>query len=264
MPPKRIVVAGAGIVGASIAYHLAKRGAKVTVMEAAHPGAGATGKSFGWINATFSKLPRAYFDLNLLGMAGWDRLEEELHGELQIQWGGSVFWDPQAGGLQDNVRHHQQWGYATRLIDRPELHLLVASLTFPVAGVACFCEPEGAVGPLAATTTLLENARRFGAEVLCPREVAERDLTSRHTFVLACGVDSPRLARLAGVNMPLRESPGRLVHTTSQPKLIHRVVLAPEVHFKQGSDGRIVIGGAGGGGGRRAHRVHGGEARAQR
>src|SRR5260370_34392103 len=48
--------------------------------------------------------------------------------------------------------------------------------------------------------------------------------------------------------MPLRESPGVLVHTTSQPKLIHRVVLAPEVHFKQGSDGRIVIGGPVGGG----------------
>src|SRR5258708_22389928 len=89
-----IVIAGAGIIGASIAYHLAKRGARVTVVEAAQPGAGATGKSFGWMNATFSKTPRSYFELNRLGIAGWRRLQRELDDELQVQWGGSVAWFP--------------------------------------------------------------------------------------------------------------------------------------------------------------------------
>ena len=92
MDANRIVVVGAGIIGASIAYHLVKRGAKVVIAEAVRPGAGATEKSFGWINATFSKRPRAYFDLNQLGLAGWRRLETELGGELKVQWGGSVAW----------------------------------------------------------------------------------------------------------------------------------------------------------------------------
>ena len=69
----RVVIAGAGIIGASIAYHLAKRGARVTVLEKQRPGAGATEKSFAWINS-FSKQPRSYYDLNLHGMAGWRRL----------------------------------------------------------------------------------------------------------------------------------------------------------------------------------------------
>ena len=59
MDANRIVVVGAGIIGASIAYHLVKRGAKVVIVEAVRPGAGATEKSFGWINATFSKRPAA-------------------------------------------------------------------------------------------------------------------------------------------------------------------------------------------------------------
>ena len=53
----RIVVAGAGIVGSAIAYHLAKYGAQVTVIEKKRPASGTTEKPFGWINATFSKKP---------------------------------------------------------------------------------------------------------------------------------------------------------------------------------------------------------------
>jgi glycine/D-amino acid oxidase-like deaminating enzyme len=63
------------------------------------------------------------------------------------------------------------------------------------------------------------------------------------TLVLACGVDSPRLAEMAGVRVQLKDSPGVLIHIAPQPRLIDRVVLAPGTHFKQEWDGRIVAGG---------------------
>lgn len=45
-----VIVVGAGIVGASIAFHLSRRGARVTVLEAGEPGQGASGVSFAWVN----------------------------------------------------------------------------------------------------------------------------------------------------------------------------------------------------------------------
>ncbi|MBL4602192.1 MAG: FAD-binding oxidoreductase, partial [Emcibacteraceae bacterium] len=45
-------VVGGGIVGASIALHLAALGAKVTLFEKTALAAGATGNSFAWINAS--------------------------------------------------------------------------------------------------------------------------------------------------------------------------------------------------------------------
>ncbi|MEO3801119.1 FAD-dependent oxidoreductase [Nonomuraea sp. B1E8] len=49
MTDRGIVVVGAGIVGASLAYHLAGHGRSVTLIDAGLPGSGATRASFAWI-----------------------------------------------------------------------------------------------------------------------------------------------------------------------------------------------------------------------
>jgi glycine/D-amino acid oxidase-like deaminating enzyme len=269
MAANRIVVVGAGIVGASIAYHLVKRGANVVIADAVRPGAGATEKSFGWINATFSKRPRAYFDLNQMGLAGWRRLEIELGGELKVQWGGSVAWaaaapaggtgaaDWTAEDLRADVRKHQEWGYATHLINEDEFRRLLPNVTPGEFGAACHCEFEGAVDPVDALKALLRQVRELGGEVRYPFEAdglklqgdrvtglrAGESTLDADIVVLASGVATQRLAEMAKVNIPLKESQGVLVHTRPQPKLIDRVVLAPGVHCKQKLDGRVVVGG---------------------
>jgi glycine/D-amino acid oxidase-like deaminating enzyme len=260
MDANRIVVVGAGILGASIAYHLVKRGASVLIVEAVRPGAEATEKSFGWINATFSKRPRAYFDLNQLGLAGWRRLEIELGGELKVQWGGSVSWapaDPTADDLRENVRRHQEWGYATHLIDEEEFRRLLPNVTPGDFGAACHSEFEGSVDPVDALKALLRQVRELGGEVQYPLQADGLKLEGGRVtairageisvdadiVVLASGVATQRLAEMAEVSIPLKESQGVLVHTRPQPKQIDRVVLAPGVHCKQKLDGRVVVGG---------------------
>lgn len=260
MAADRIVIAGAGIVGASIGYHLAKRGARVTILDAEHPGAGATGKSLGWINATFSKRPRAYFDLNYAGIAAWRHLEIELDGALNVQWGGSVAWfpsGPEADELRAHVRNHQEWAYPVHMVAEAELHRLLPLISTGEIAAACHSEAEGAVDPLEAVSVLLAKARDFGAEVRFPCAVigthrAQGRVRSIQTtdgsleagiFVLACGVGSPSLAKMAGFDVPLKESPGLLLHTAPAPRLVDRIVLAPGTHFKQARDGRIVAGG---------------------
>jgi glycine/D-amino acid oxidase-like deaminating enzyme len=261
MGVNRIVVVGAGIVGASIAYHLGKRGARVTIVESVRPGAGATENSFGWINATFSKRPRAYFDLNQMGIAGWRRLEVELGSELKVRWGGSVAWagsDGAAEHLREDVRKHQEWGYAAHLIDEEEFRQLLPHVTPGEFGAACHSEFEGALDPVDAVKALLRQVREFGGQVRYPFAVEElkleqgrvKSLTAGEdsigagdVVVLAAGVATERLAAMAGVRIPLKESPGALVHTRPQPRLIDRVVVAPGIHCKQKLDGRVVVGG---------------------
>jgi glycine/D-amino acid oxidase-like deaminating enzyme len=257
--PDQIIVIGAGIVGTSIAYHLAQRGAHVVVCEKSRPGSGATGNSFAWLNASFEKQPHAYYLLNLLGIAGWRRLQHELHDELKVQWGGSVAWFPpgkEAAQLRQDVERHQAWGYACDLIEAGTLQKLLPDVSPGPIDVASFSEQEGTVNPAHALEVLLRGAQKLGATVLYPCEVTGFEVTagrirgvqtSRGRFpadvvVLAGGIDAPALAGKVGVRVPLKDSPGALVHTPAIAPVLEHVVLAPGVHIKQNPDGEIVTG----------------------
>jgi glycine/D-amino acid oxidase-like deaminating enzyme len=254
----RVVIAGAGIMGASIGYHLAKRGAEVTILEKDRPGAGATQNSFAWINATFSKQPRAYFDLNLAGIAGWRRLALEFGPDLKIQWGGSVEWTApgaDADKLRANVRRHEDWGYAARLIDSTAFASLVPAVTPGEIGAASFSEIEATLDPMHALGVLLDKAQAAGAKLIHPCEVTGISISGRvkrvettrgamelDHFVIAAGTGSARLGRMAGVDIPLKDSPGALAHTRPMKRALDRVIIAPGATLKQNPDGRIVTG----------------------
>src|SRR5206468_8541054 len=176
--PKRIVIAGGGIVGANLAYRLAKRGAEVTLLERTRPASGATANSFAWINATYSKQPFAYFHLNRLGIEAWQQLDRELPGELPLRWGGSVEWygdETHAKRFREEVRHHEVWGYPTHLIDEAALRTLEPHVEPGAVTAAAHAELEASVDPVAATEVLIKRAEREGARVTFPAEVSGLD-----------------------------------------------------------------------------------------
>jgi glycine/D-amino acid oxidase-like deaminating enzyme len=254
-----VVVAGAGIIGASIAYHLAKRGARVTLLEKEHPAAGTTKNSFAWLNAS-DKLPRSYYDLNVAGIAGWRRLELDLGKSLPIQWGGGVQWCKPEADLPERMRQHvkerQTWGYSIRSIAREELLQLVPNATPGEIGAASFADQEGTVDPVVAANALISAAKSLGATVVYPCEVRDFHLADGRLdavvttqgsieadyVVLAAGNGTTELAAKAGMHVPLKESKGILAHTTPQVERLKRVMMPPGANVKQNFDGRIITG----------------------
>ena len=257
--PRRIGVVGGGIMGASITYHLARRGAEVTLFEKTKPASGATANSFAWINATFSKKPHHYFHLNRLGALGYRHLERELRGDLEVQWGGSLEWyhEPdRARWLRQQVASHQSWGYPTRLVEVEEFKKLEKNVEPGDVAAASWSEEEGSLDPVRAAEVLVDHAARQGARVVFPCEVTAIDqkwgrLTGVRTtagdfeldvVVVAAGVDTAKLGAMVGIEVPLVESPGVLAHTKPGERLVDRVVLSPGAHMKQKLDGRVVAG----------------------
>jgi glycine/D-amino acid oxidase-like deaminating enzyme len=76
---EKIVIIGAGLIGATLAFQLARSGRAVTVVEAGLPAQAASGRSFGWINASFA-LSEAHFALRVAGMAAHERLARAVPG----------------------------------------------------------------------------------------------------------------------------------------------------------------------------------------
>jgi len=212
------------------------------------------------LNASFSKQPRSYYELNLLGIDGWRRLSLEFGGELQVDWSGTVEWrvpGVEAEELRHSVAKHQEWGYSTRLIEEAGVRRMLPNVNPGVIGAASFSDQEGAVDPVHAVKVLLKRAEQAGARVEFPCavtgirldggnrvkgvETTKGDLVADF-LVAAAGVDTPRLCRMVDVDVPLKESPGVLAHTVPQPRLLDPVALGPRVTMKQKRDGRIVTG----------------------
>jgi len=255
---RKIAVIGAGIIGASIAYHLAARGAQVTVLEAKRPAAGATENSFAWLNA-FSKQPHAYYDLNLLGILAWHRLQAELGSALPIQWGGMVRWsntDSSLERLQETLARQHEWGYPTRLIGADAIGELLPGVTPGPVASAVFSAVEGTVNPKHVAEILLAQAKRLGASVEYPAVVTGFDRDGDRVravrtaagamdvdgVAIAAGLGTTALAGMLGANVPVHSSIGILAHTAAQPPMLSRIALGPGANIKQNPDGGIVTG----------------------
>ncbi len=195
----------------------------------------------------------------IIGAAAWSDLEKQLAGKLMVRWGGSLEWHhdaERAAAVLEATHRHQSWGYPVRSIGLEAFAELEPHLTPGEPVAALFGEIEGHVDPVHVTQVLLAEAVGLGARLLTDCEVVGLDrpdnqLQAVHTsqgtlpadtLVVAAGTGSPALAALAGLDMPLQDSPGVLVHTAPQPELIHRIILSPHGHMKQKPDGRLVVG----------------------
>ena len=192
----RIAVLGAGIVGASIAYHLARRGAPVTLYDRGREAGQATEKSFAWINATWGN-PEPYFRLRVLGMAEWRRLEDELGGALGVAWRGCLIWDLADQDLEAFASRHAAWGYDVRLVGRDEIAALEPCLIAPPERAA-YAAGDGTVEPVAATRALLAAAASLGAAIRLETEVPDPRALEADVCVLATGAASSALCAKLG------------------------------------------------------------------
>ena len=117
----RVVVVGAGIVGACIAWNLSKRGCDVTIIDKAGPAAQASGNSFAWINASWYDTPDSYLALRTQSLNEYHRLSAEL--DFPIRWGGSLEWYHDGNAVDEmsaGIQRIQALGAPAWMIDGKE------------------------------------------------------------------------------------------------------------------------------------------------
>ncbi len=256
----RTIVIGAGVIGASVAYRLARAGASVTVLEATRVGGGTSGISLAWTNA-HQKPPKPYHDLNVAGMKAHMALLEEFGATPWQHGGGSLEWvaAPDRAAQRANVDQLLSWGYAAEWIAPHQVQELEPDIDPAAVGDApvAFFPEEGWLDPVVYAHAMLSAARRrYGANVICGARVVDLIMVGDRvtgvrladgaqyeadTVVNCAGRWSNEAARDAGLHLPLAPTVGFLVFTPPVAAGLSRVVRTPVIDARPDGAGRLML-----------------------
>ncbi len=203
MARRRFVVAGAGVVGASIAYHLARAGATdVALVERDTIASGATGKALGGVRQQFSSEPEVR--LARESVAFFTSLGPELFEPV-----GYLFLATTEAGLEELERRgdtQRALGVPVESVDPAR----VPGLRVDDVVGASFCAEDGIADPAGITAELVRRAGELGVELV---EGVDATTVSADTLVIACGARSPELAQPHDVELPIRPLVRQLAQT---------------------------------------------------
>ncbi len=243
-----VLIVGAGIIGAAIAHRLAPQ-ARVTVIEAAFAAAGASGKSFGWINASFFANP-THHRLRAEAIAAYHRF-----GAItdNVQWSGTLWWEETGAAFDAMAVSLRDLAYPVREIARPAFRALEPRIATPPARALHFAA-EGAVDPAALTARLLAAAADHGAQLWSGTGITgfavsdagvigvltEQGPVFADHVILATGAATQSLLDPLGVNLPMLRRPAVLLRTQRLPPVIHHILVGPDGELRQDAEGHLL------------------------
>ena len=213
-----VIILGAGVMGASIAFHLARRKAgKIVVIDKGHVGQGGSGRSSALIRMHYSYPPEVQLALVSLRMfENWrDVVGEE--GDFRKTGFVRIVHPGETGRLKQNVEMQQRLGVNVRLIDRCELRQLEPDWAVDEVELAAY-EPDSGYGDGAGVANgFLTRARELGVAYLSKTEVRDflvengqvRGINTDHgaiaapVVVAATGPWTRPLFQKIGIDLPI-------------------------------------------------------------
>jgi len=232
-----VLVIGGGIVGAASAYHLARRGADVLLLEAEQLAFGATGRNLGFI-WVHTRRAGPELDLVMATRTGLEDLPEELGVDFGLRLRGGLTYfttEAQAVVMREFVERRTADGVPMQLLDGNEARELAPILPDSVLG-ATFCPLDAQIDPRRFVRAFALAAQRYGATIregtaVRTLEVEGSRITRVHTdlgpispgqVVLATGAWSPDLGRQLGLDLPIHPMRLQIVQTEPMaPRLEH-------------------------------------------
>ncbi|MFK0005272.1 NAD(P)/FAD-dependent oxidoreductase [Paenarthrobacter sp. NPDC090522] len=219
----KILIVGAGIIGCSLADEFTRRGAAVTIIDAAEVGAATSAATFAWINSN-NKKPLEYSTLNVLGLQAHERAASRpgarwFHqtGNVQIAQN-----DKEQQALHTKVEQHLANGYEAKLLSAERVRELEPSLNSPHLTGGALYPKEGWIDTATMCTSLLNRAMASGAtfvpyqtvtsiqqsNVTATSSDGEQRTYEADVVILAAGNGTRRILSTAGIPFPTLEPSG--------------------------------------------------------
>ncbi len=251
------VIIGGGLIGASVAYHLARAGVRALLIEQGDLASGASGANFGNVQVEDAEFGLS-LELTLQSYARFASLGDELDYDVGFRRTGNLLlietqhqWEMMA----DRANHLRAAGLRVALLDRDETCRLEPALSSAAILGALYNPDEGMLDPFRLVHAYVLRGRERGLQVWTHTRVTDIEtnggrvtgiVTTRGpvpagAVVLAAGAWSAGLARTAGVTLPMRWVHGEAAITEPLPPIAaNAMTTAAFFEATEGADAQTV------------------------
>ena len=204
-----VVIIGSGIVGSSVAYHLAEQGCtNVLVIEReAHQGKGSTGKSMGGVRAQFST--PVNIQMSRYSIDFFSRFDEVMGHPADYRAHGYLFCatnERQLEYLKTNRELQLSLGVKNvELVSPPDIANFVPQLRVDDIVGGTFCQTDGFVDPHSVMMGFMLKARERGVRLWLDTQVIGIDIGTAD--IGTADVSPANRARKASSREPVAEVP---------------------------------------------------------
>jgi sarcosine oxidase subunit beta len=255
-----VVIVGGGVMGTSIAFHLAEAGVeRVLLVERDELGSGSTSKAAGGVRANFSD--QLNIALGARSLEAFARFAERPGQEIDLHRVGYLFLLETADQVElfrESTRLQNAAGQPTRMLDVEEAVALAPIISPEGLTGACFSPADGHCTPESVVLGYATAARRLGATLVTGCEVLGIEAEGNHirtvrtgrgdvrtgTVICAAGAWSARLGEMVGVDLPVTPLRRQIVVTDAiaglPPNLPMTIDFTSTFYFHREGPGLLV------------------------
>ncbi len=256
-----IVIIGGGVMGASAAYHFAKRGIKNIVLLEKEDffGTGATGRCAGGVRYQFSTEINVKLSIESLPMI--ERFNDEMGQDVNYRKCGYLLIatdEKDATTFKHNVELQNGLGIPTQLLSGDEVRARLPLMKFEDAIAGTFNQKDGIVDPNSVVAGYISAAQKLGAKALTHTEVrgvcvsgneveaveTTQGVIQTRMILNAAGPWAGQVGKMAGVEIPIVPI-RRQMFTTDPLKEIPEdfpfvIDFAQSLYFHREGDGLLI------------------------
>jgi len=249
------VVIGGGIAGVSAAYHLAKKGHSVALIEKGVIGGEQSSRNWGFCrqqNRDERELPLIKYSLNL-----WGQLSEEIGADTGFRRTGLLYVTDKQSDLDEWERWAtlaQPYQVPSRMLTAEEAQAMTPGCNGKWIG-GVHCPTDGRAEPSMAAPALAEAARKLGVTIHqgCAARgletkagrvsgvVTEKGTVRTASVLCAGGAWSSMFCRHHGIDLPQAGVRSTVLATTAAPEVIQGALSAPRFVLRRRVDGGYTV-----------------------